>query len=51
MGQPVLLNYLASFIYHSLSLDIQWGHADAWNILDFDEREGEGVTVKHIPYI
>jgi hypothetical protein len=49
MGQPILLDYLASFVYCPLSLDIQWGHADPWNILDFVEREGEGITMNHIP--
>ena len=49
MGQAVLLGYLTFFIYRPLSLNIQWGHADAWNILDFVEWEGDGITVNHVP--
>ncbi len=43
----ILVNYFTMFVDCPLLLDVQWCHANAWDLCDFAEGKGEGVSVNN----
>jgi len=46
--KPVFVDDLALDINDVLALDVHWGHDEAWNRVDFRQRQGEGVCIRDV---